>query len=175
MKTPSVRGIREILVFAAIMAVLGLLLTFASQGLRSLVDSRNADVLSGLAKADSAKILPARTAYPRIGGGSVYSLDTPTGTKYGTVIALSIPGAEGLFAAIFSTDGELASLVDLTSDAQVPHWPGYPSLSQFPGAISSEDSIAGPNPLNPANFELSRSLAAASSLIQTSLGKASKR
>ncbi len=174
MTLSSVRGIREILVFAGIVAILGLLLTLASQGLGSLVDSRNAEVLSGLAKADSVRILPVRAAYPRFGRGSVYSLDTPSGPQYGTLIELSIPGGSGLFAAIFSTDGELLSLVDLTTDEQGSHGPGYPSLSLFPGSILRDSGMAGPNPLNPANYELSQSLSAASSAILTSLKKASK-
>ena len=175
MVVSSARRIRDILVFGAVVAIIGLLMTFASQGLRSIVDSRSEDVLSRIAKADSARILSIKPAYPKLGGESVYSLDTTTGTKYGRVIALSIPGMTGPFAAIFSSDGQLSSLVDLATQGSGRHAPGYPSVSQVMASFAGNGSLAGTNPLDPADAELSKCLAATSAAIVESLGKASKQ
>ncbi|MDA8409763.1 MAG: hypothetical protein M0001_05150 [Treponema sp.] len=164
---------REILVFGAAVATAGTLAAFIANALIGIADARDMKMLVRLSKSDSAAVSPLRADYPALEKTKIFILGTSQGTEYGAMIPCYVPGSSGLFAALFSADGEAISLTDVTTDAFLPADHAHFSLVQFTKSVTTKSSNTALI-FDPERFELAKTLSSISRAIAESSAKAAK-
>jgi len=162
--------LRESLLFGAAVALAGLIASFGARVVGNIDTTRDARLLARLSSATSVDASSIEAFYPKTGSRKIFIMKTPSGTRYGTMIALSSPSYSGLVAATFSANGQLDTIKQGASMRSAWLIPGNDGSSEATGQAAPQGNIptflTGPSAdFDPTGLELARSLTAISQAI----------
>ena len=156
-------GITQLVVFASIIAVLGVLSSFAIRGVSRLDEIRDGELLARLTNVASLTSLAAHPDYPIVENGPIFALPGSGPRGYAALVRLSNPGSPSLVAVTFTPDLKVDSVLKVAAGSSR----AYDILR---ATASGNFDASGLLPLS--SLEFSRYLAATKLAIAESKGRA---